>query len=90
MAKTALELTTDELKSYQPSIAIAQRQRDVDVQLDARWKRARQLAAEAAEMLREEFSINLKFWLVLTVTNLKGAILICCRPLLISQQPKKN
>ena len=56
MAKTALELSPEELKLYQPSAAIAQRQWDDDAQLDARWERARQLADEAAEMLREEFS----------------------------------
>jgi len=56
MARTTLELSHDELKTYQPSAAIALRQWDVDVRLDARWERARQLADKAAEMLRKEFA----------------------------------
>ena len=55
MARTALELTPEEWKSYQPSIAIAQRQWDVDAQLDARWERAGQVAHKASELLRKEF-----------------------------------
>ena len=58
MARTALELTPEEWKSYQPSIAIAQRQRDADAQLDARWERAEQVAHKTSELLRREFKAS--------------------------------
>jgi predicted nucleotidyltransferase len=58
MAKTALELTPEELKAYKPSDAIAQRKWDVDPQLDARWERARQVAHDAVRLLREEFGAS--------------------------------
>ncbi len=56
MAKTALDLTPEEWKIYQPADVIAQRKWDVDEQLDARWKRAQRLAHAAATLLRDEFS----------------------------------
>jgi predicted nucleotidyltransferase len=56
MARTALELTPEELKKYHPAAAIAQRKCEVDPKLDARWERARQVAHDASELLRGEFS----------------------------------
>jgi uncharacterized protein len=58
MAKTALELTHEEWRTYKPSDAIAQRRWGIDAGLDARWERAKQLASDAAELLRCEFSAN--------------------------------
>ena len=56
MAKTALELTPEEWRTYQPAGVIAERKWDVDAQLDARWERAQRLAHTAATLLRDDFS----------------------------------
>lgn len=56
MAKTALDLTPEELSIYHPAGVIAQRKWDDDAQLEARWERAMRLAHTAAALLRQEFS----------------------------------
>ncbi len=55
MAKTALDLTPEEWKTYHPADVITQRKWDVDAQLDARWESAQRLAHTAAELLRDDF-----------------------------------
>ena len=56
MAKTALELTPEEWRTYHPADVIARRKWDVDAQLDARWERTQRLAHSAATLLRDDFS----------------------------------
>lgn len=55
MAKTALELTPEERKAYQPATAIEARKQRADAQSEERWLQARRVAQEAAKLLREEF-----------------------------------
>ncbi len=49
MAKTALELTAEELRAYQPA------GRRAEQQSQERWKRAWEVARTAADLLRERF-----------------------------------
>jgi len=58
MAKTALDITAEERKNYQPSLAIARRGWDIDAQLDERWERARQVARDTSQLLRKQFSAS--------------------------------
>jgi len=55
MAKTALDLTPEEWKAYQPADVIAKRNWNVDAQLDLRWERAQKLAHTAAALLRDDY-----------------------------------
>lgn len=55
MTKTALELTPEERKAYQPAAAIESRKQMSDAQSKERWLQARRVAQEAAQLLREEF-----------------------------------
>jgi predicted nucleotidyltransferase len=55
MAKTALDLTGDEWRAYDPGAAVRRRQASVDPQTQERWQQAQELARAAARRLREEF-----------------------------------
>lgn len=55
MAKTALELTSEERKAYQPAAATEARKQTADAESEERWLQARRVAQEAAKLLREEF-----------------------------------
>ncbi len=55
MAKTALEITGDQALAYHMGAAVRRRQASMDHQVQGRWHRARQLAREAAQRLREQF-----------------------------------
>ncbi|MCU0913232.1 MAG: nucleotidyltransferase domain-containing protein [Planctomycetes bacterium] len=55
MAKTALDLTEDEWRAYDPGAAVRRRQATVDPQVERRWQQAQQLARDAAQRLRDQF-----------------------------------
>ncbi len=52
MARTALELTSDELRSYRPDSRLS------EWQTEERWERAWEQARIAARLLREEFGVT--------------------------------
>jgi uncharacterized protein len=56
--RTALDLSKEELKKYQPIPAILQRQKSTRTQLERRRKRAMRLARQAAALLRKYFQAN--------------------------------
>ena len=55
MTKTALDLTGDEWRAYDPGAAVRRRQASVDPQVEKRWQQAQQLARDAAQRLRDQF-----------------------------------
>ena len=55
MAKTVLELTPEERRAYQPIVAIRDRKREREAEVEKRWVQARRVAAQAAKLLRQEF-----------------------------------
>jgi uncharacterized protein len=58
MAKTALDLTAEERVLYQPRKAIEQRQRSEKEQVEIRWRKAQEVARQAARILRENYGAN--------------------------------
>jgi predicted nucleotidyltransferase len=56
MAKTARELTQEELRSYRPWQSLERYQKDPEV--DRRWDRAWDVARRAAELLKEQFGAS--------------------------------
>lgn len=61
MAKTALELTSEERRGYRPAAAIAERKKRSDSRSEEHRLRARRVAQEAAKLLREEFGAERVF-----------------------------
>jgi hypothetical protein len=55
MGKTALELSPEERRSFQPAEAIRQRNKDRKEEIEIRRVEAWQLARKAAELLKREF-----------------------------------
>jgi predicted nucleotidyltransferase len=55
MTRTALDLSREEWRTYQPGKVIARRREKVDARLEARWQRASHLAQLAAQILRKDF-----------------------------------
>jgi uncharacterized protein len=53
MARTARELTWEELRSYRPWRALERFQKDPEI--NTRWERAWEFAREAARMLKDDF-----------------------------------
>jgi predicted nucleotidyltransferase len=58
MAKTILEIAPEMRAAYRPLQAVRSRQERGDPQLDERWQRARRLAAQAAQILYDEFDVD--------------------------------
>jgi len=58
MAKTALELTVQEWKAYQPGRALARRPKRASPQQGQRRRQAWRVARRAALLLRNEFGAN--------------------------------
>jgi len=52
MSKTALQLSREDLRTYQPGAKPA------SIQIMERWRRANQLAAQAAALLRTQFGAS--------------------------------
>lgn len=55
MAKTALEMTREQWRTYHTGVAVRRRELLLEPQTRARWEQAQRLAQEAARRLREEF-----------------------------------
>jgi predicted nucleotidyltransferase len=55
MGKTVLELSPEELRSFQPANVIRQRNKDRQKDIEIRRSEAWQLARKAAELLKSEF-----------------------------------
>lgn len=55
MAKTALDLTSQERQLYRPLQAIERHRMSETIKLEERWRKARLIAREAAKILYEEY-----------------------------------
>ena len=55
MAKTALEMTKEQWRTYHTSAAMQRREALLQPQTQVRWEQAQRLARQAARRLREEF-----------------------------------
>lgn len=55
MAKTALDITGDEWRTYDMGTAVRRRQASVDPQIEERWQQAQQLVRDAARCLRDQY-----------------------------------
>lgn len=58
MAKTALDLTPQELQAYSPDIEKARARRQSEQELKGHWQRAWEVAREAAQVLRDRFGAH--------------------------------
>ncbi|MBN1359622.1 MAG: nucleotidyltransferase domain-containing protein [Sedimentisphaerales bacterium] len=58
MAKTALEMTKEQLAAYHTGAAVRRREVLLQPQTQARWEQAQRLARQAAQRLREEFGVR--------------------------------
>lgn len=58
MAKTALNLTPQELQRYRPLAAIRERQHNLDKEMSLHQQQAHLVAKEAAMLLRQEFGAS--------------------------------